>query len=185
MYVNHRRLAAVAVALALGVSACGDDEGPATAGGGSEKGSTLTIYSSMPLQGDSRPQSEDIVRGIEMAIEKVGKMAGNHTIRLVSLDDATASTGKWEPGQVSSNARRAVGDKSTIAYIGEFNSGASAVSIPIINEAGILQVSPSNTYVGLTRAEGAEKASRTSTTRPVSARTGASCRPTTSRLARS
>jgi branched-chain amino acid transport system substrate-binding protein len=159
MKVNHRRLAAVAVALALGVSACGDDGDDATAGGsggGGDKGSTLTIYSSMPLQGDSRPQSEDIVRGIEMAIDKVGGKAGGHTIKYVSLDDATASTGKWEPGQVSSNARKAVGDESAIAYIGEFNSGASAVSIPLINEAGILQVSPSNTYVGLTRAEGAE-----------------------------
>ena len=46
---------------------------------------------------------------------------------------------------------------STIAYLGEFNSGASAISIPLLNEAGILQVSPSNTYVGLTRSEGAEK----------------------------
>jgi branched-chain amino acid transport system substrate-binding protein len=42
-----------------------------------------------------------------------------------------------------------------VAYLGEFNSGASAVSIPILNEAGIMQISPSNTYVGLTRSEGA------------------------------
>ena len=42
-------------------------------------------------------------------------------------------------------------------YLGEFNSGGSAISLPITNEAGILQVSPSNTYVGLTRAEGADK----------------------------
>ena len=46
---------------------------------------------------------------------------------------------------------------TTIAYLGEFNSGASAISIPILNEAGILQISPSNTYVGLTRSEGADK----------------------------
>jgi branched-chain amino acid transport system substrate-binding protein len=75
----------------------------------------------------------------------------------VSLDDATAATGKWEPGKVSENARKAVGDDNTIAYLGEFNSGASAISAPLLNEAGILQVSPSNTYVGLTRSEGAEK----------------------------
>ncbi len=35
-------------------------------------------------------------------------------------------------------------------YIGEFNSGGSAVSIPILNEAGVPQISPANTYVGLT-----------------------------------
>jgi len=35
-------------------------------------------------------------------------------------------------------------------YIGEFNSGASAVSIPILNEAGLPQLSPANTAIGLT-----------------------------------
>src|SRR5215212_7377747 len=41
-------------------------------------------------------------------------------------------------------------DGSTIAYMGEFNSGATANSLPILNQAGIPQVSPSNTGVGLT-----------------------------------
>src|SRR5436305_1779901 len=76
-------------------------------------------------------------------------------IELRSLDDATRAAGKWEPAKVFSNARRAAADASTVAYLGEFNSGASAISIPILNEAGILQVSPSNTYTGLTRREGA------------------------------
>ncbi len=40
-----------------------------------------------------------------------------------------------------------------VYYIGEFNSGASEVSIPILNQAGIPQVSPANTYVGLTTNE--------------------------------
>jgi branched-chain amino acid transport system substrate-binding protein len=142
---------------AFGVAACGDDE---EEGGGAAKeggGETLTIYSSLPLQGDSRPQAEDVVRGEQLALEKAGGKAGSFKIKYVSLDDATAATGKWEPGKVSENARKAVGDDSTIAYLGEFNSGASAISIPLLNEAGILMVSPSNTYVGLTRSEGAEK----------------------------
>jgi branched-chain amino acid transport system substrate-binding protein len=144
-------------AMAFGVAACGDDDGGGGGGGGEASGDTLTIYSSLPLQGDSRPQSEDVVRGEQLALEKAGNKAGNFKIKYVSLDDSTAATGKWEPGKVSENARKAVGDDNTIAYLGEFNSGASAISIPLLNEAGILQVSPSNTYVGLTRAEGAEK----------------------------
>ena len=143
-------------AMAFGVAACGDDD-DGGGGGGTASGDTLTIYSSLPLQGDSRPQSEDVVRGMELALEKSGGKAGNFTIKYTSLDDAVAATGKWEPGKVSENARKAVSDDKTIAYLGEFNSGASAISIPLINEAGILQVSPANTYVGLTRSEGAEK----------------------------
>jgi len=149
------------VALAVGVAACGGDDTKSSDNGGSTSsgggGGSLTIYSSLPLQGDSRPQSQDVVNGEKMALEEHGNKAGSFSIKYVSLDDATASTGKWEPGQVSANARKAVGDKNAAVYLGEFNSGASAVSIPIVNQAGILQISPSNTYVGLTRSEGAEK----------------------------
>lgn len=115
----------------------------------------FTIYSSLPLQGDSRPQSEDIVRAMQMALEDYGGKAGDHAITYVSLDDAPPDGFSWEPEVVEANARRAAGDSQAIAYLGEFNSFASAFSIPILNEAGLLQVSPSNTYVGLTRSEGA------------------------------
>jgi len=145
--------------MAFAVAACGDDNGGDSGGGGSKSsaGSTLTIYSSLPLEGDGRPQSEDVVRGEKLALEEHGGKAGNFKINYQSLDDATAAAGKWEAGQTSANARKAVGDDKTIAYLGEFNSGATAISLPITNEAGILQVSPSNTYVGLTRSEGADK----------------------------
>jgi branched-chain amino acid transport system substrate-binding protein len=142
-------------AMAFGVAACGDNSG---GGGGSKaSGSTLTIYSSLPLQGDSRPQSEDVVRGEQLALEKAGAKAGSFKIKYTSLDDSVAATGKWDPGKVSENARKAVGDDKAIAYLGEFNSGGSAISMPLLNEAGILQVSPSNTAIGLTRSEAAEK----------------------------
>jgi branched-chain amino acid transport system substrate-binding protein len=146
------------VGLAFGVAACGSSSSStSTSGGGSTGSSNLTVYSSLPLQGDSRPQSEAVVNGEKMALAEHGGKVGNYTIKYVSLDDSTASAGKWDPGATSSDARKAAQDKSTIAYLGEFNSGASAISIPILNEAGILQISPSNTYVGLTRSEGADK----------------------------
>jgi len=144
-------------ALSFGVAACGDDDEGGGGGSGSTGSDTLTIYSSLPLQGDSRPQSESVVNGEKLALEEAGGKVGKYTIKYVSLDDATAAAGKWEPGQVSANARKAAQDKSSIVYLGEFNSGASAISIPVINEAGILQISPSNTYVGLTRSQGADK----------------------------
>jgi branched-chain amino acid transport system substrate-binding protein len=156
--MHSKIVGAVAAALvALAFAACGGDDGDDNGAGASSGGSTLTIYSSLPLQGDSRPQSEDVVAGEKLALEEAGGKVGKFTIKYVSLDDATAAAGKWDPAQTSSDGRKAAQDKSTIAYLGEFNSGASAISIPILNEANILQISPSNTYVGLTRAEGADK----------------------------
>ena len=160
--MRARSLAAsgcLVTALALGVAACGggDDNSSTSGSSGSEGRTSLTIYSSLPLQGDSRPQSTDVVNGEKLALEEAGGKVGKFTIKYVSLDDATAAAGKWDPGQTSADARKAAQDPSTIVYLGEFNSGASAISIPILNEANTLQISPSNTYVGLTRAEGADK----------------------------
>jgi branched-chain amino acid transport system substrate-binding protein len=140
-------------ALALGVTACGGDDDPAPADKGGDTasaGKELTVYSSVPLQGASRVQTTAVVNGAKLALEQAGNKAGNHTIKYVSLDDSTAQAGNWTPEQESSNARKAAQDKSTAFYLGTFNSGAAAVAIPILNEAGVPMVSPANTAVGLT-----------------------------------
>jgi branched-chain amino acid transport system substrate-binding protein len=144
-------MAAVLV-LALAVGACGDDDD--TTGTSGENGArTLKVYSSLPLQGAQRPQTTDMVKGIELALEQAGNKAGNFTIEYESLDDSTAQAGAWTPEATTSNARKAAQDDATALYIGEFNSGASAISIPVLNEAGVPQISPANTAVGLTSDE--------------------------------
>ncbi|WP_053227383.1 branched-chain amino acid ABC transporter substrate-binding protein [Solirubrobacter soli] len=149
----------VVVALGFSVAACGDDgnDDASTGGSGSDSAKTaaksVTVYSSFPLQGAGRAQSEAAVNGAKLALEQAGGKAGDISVTYTPLDDATAQAANWTPEQTSANARKAAQDKSTAAYIGEFNSGASAVSIPILNEAGIAQISPSNTAVGLTTDE--------------------------------
>jgi branched-chain amino acid transport system substrate-binding protein len=142
----------VLLVLALGVAACGDDDDD-TGSVGETGGRTLTVYSSLPLQGAQRPQTTDMVKGIELALEQAGGKAGDFTIEYESLDDSTAQAGSWTPEATTSNARKAAQDDQTAVYIGEFNSGASAISIPVLNEAGVPQISPANTAVGLTSDE--------------------------------
>jgi branched-chain amino acid transport system substrate-binding protein len=150
------RMAAISclvTALALGFSACGDDDDDDGGGGGGAavEGKTLTIYSSLPLQGTSKEQSEAVISGEKLALKQRGNKVGDFTIKYVSLDDSTAQNpGTADEGQTAQNARKAVQDESTIFYLGEFNSGGTKVSLPILNKAGIPQISPSNTYVGLT-----------------------------------
>jgi branched-chain amino acid transport system substrate-binding protein len=146
-------------ALAFGVGACGDDSssGGGGGGGGGSEAKAVTIYSSLPLQGASRPQTTALVNGIKLALEQVGNKAGDISVKYESLDDSTAQAGSWTPEATSANARKAAQDDATAVYIGEFNSGATAVSLPILNEAGVPQISPANTAVGLTTDEpGAE-----------------------------
>ena len=148
----------LAAALAFGVAACGgDDDSGGGGGGGGDKAKSVTMYSSFPLQGASRSQTTAVVNGIKLALEQVGGKAGDITVTYKSLDDSTAQAGNWTPEATSANARKAAQDESTAVYLGEFNSGATAVSLPILNEAGVPQISPANTAVGLTTDEpGAE-----------------------------
>jgi branched-chain amino acid transport system substrate-binding protein len=93
------------------------------------------------------------VNGIKLALSQANNKAGQFTVNYQSLDDSTAQAGEWDPTQTAADAKKAASDPKTVFYIGEFNSGASEVSIPILNQAGIPQVSPANTYVGLTTNE--------------------------------
>jgi branched-chain amino acid transport system substrate-binding protein len=151
-----RRTPAIAAlaAIALAVAGCSSSgSSSSSAGGGSSSsasGKTVDIYSSLPLQGASTSQTVPLVNGIKLALSQAGGKAGQWTVNYQSLDDSTAAAGKWDPGQTAANARKVATDPKAVYYIGEFNSGASEVSIPILNQAGLPQVSPANTYVGLT-----------------------------------
>jgi branched-chain amino acid transport system substrate-binding protein len=147
-----RRTTAIAAlaAIALAAGGCSSSGGGSSASSSSSGGKTIDIYSSLPLQGASSAQTGPMVNGIKLALSEAGGKAGQWTVNYQSLDDSTAAAGKWDPGQTAANARKVASDPKAVYYMGEFNSGASEVSIPILNQAGIPQVSPANTYVGLT-----------------------------------
>ena len=70
-------------------------------------------------------------------------------IRFLSRSTATSPT-NYDLNVCAADARKAAVDKKAVYYIREFNSGCSKVVIPILNQAALAQVSPANTYVGLT-----------------------------------
>jgi branched-chain amino acid transport system substrate-binding protein len=102
------------------------------------------------MQGSSNVQTIPMVNGMKLALAQAGGKAGKFTVNFTALDDSTAAAGKWDPSQTAANARKVAADPKAVYYVGEFNSGASEISIPILNQGGIPQVSPANTYVGLT-----------------------------------
>jgi branched-chain amino acid transport system substrate-binding protein len=110
--------------------------------------SAQTVYSSLPLSGPARSQTRAINDGARQALRESGS-----SVKFVTLNDASRRAGTWTVEREAVNARRAAQDGSTLAYIGPFNSGATSVSLPILNEAGVPMISPSNTYNGLTLPE--------------------------------
>jgi branched-chain amino acid transport system substrate-binding protein len=143
--------ACVLAALALAVGGCG---GSTVDGAPTDGPRTLTIYSSLPLHGPDRERSRDMVNAMKLALQESGGKIGALSITYVSLDSSTAEQNGWARDKVLDNARTAVRDLNAIAYIGDLDSAATALSLPMTNEGHVLQVSPSSTYDGLTRPGG-------------------------------
>lgn len=149
---------ALVVLLALAVGGCGSSGGGSTDGqGGTVSGDTLTIYSSLPLRGPLAEASRAMVNGERLALADSGGTVGDWTIKFTSLDDSAGPEG-WDAAATADNARKAAQDPTTIGYVGDADFGATAISIPVLNQSGIAQVSPAATYPGFTtRRDGTEK----------------------------
>jgi branched-chain amino acid transport system substrate-binding protein len=113
-------------------------------------GTTLTVYSSLPMHGASAAQSQAIVNGARLALADAGGRVGAYRVNYVALDNAKLPNDLPSRSSVRTVANRAARDATTIGYIGDDNSDATKVSLPILARAAIAQVIPSSTDVGLT-----------------------------------
>ncbi len=146
--MTSRTLFLAACLFALG--GCGGGSG---GGGGASGGNAkpVKIVSSLPRTGSANAQTTTMVNGIRMAIDEAGGKVGELTIVYEDWDDASAKKGDWDPEVEAANADRAVKDANIMAYIGTYNSGAAKISMPVLNRAGLVMISPANTYMGLTK----------------------------------
>ena len=151
---------ALAVAV-LAIAACGSSSkssssSTSSASSGSSSGSssssgTIDIYSDLPLTGAVTAQTVPALNGEKLALKQAGFKAGQWKVNFISLNDATAtSPTNYDLNVCQANARKAATDPKAVYMVGPFNSGCAEVEIPITNEGGLAQVSPANTYPGLT-----------------------------------
>lgn len=109
----------------------------------------VRIVSSLPRTGSAKGQTDFIANGIKLAIADFEKQLP-FEVGYSDLDDADEIQEQWVAEKEADNARTAVRDKDVMALIGPYNSGAAKVSMPILNEAGLVQVTPAATWPGLT-----------------------------------
>lgn len=117
----------------------------------SQLSGTITLASSLPRTGGSKTQTDSITNAIRMAIADMNGRVGNATINYVDMDDATVVKGNWDGAAEAANANLSINDPDVMVYLGPLNSGAAAVSIPILCKAGLAMISPANSYPGLTK----------------------------------
>jgi branched-chain amino acid transport system substrate-binding protein len=142
------RLLVLAAAVAIG--GCGGDGDEPEAHERPLRGPQVTVYSSVPHRGPQQAVAADVLDAQRLALAQDGGRAGRYRVRHVVLDAATPQAGGSDPSQMSANAREAATRPDTVAYVGELSTGASAISIPLLNVAGILEVSPLDTAMALT-----------------------------------
>jgi branched-chain amino acid transport system substrate-binding protein len=154
-------------ALAVVLAGCGGGG----AGGGGTPGAArppkaLTVFSDLSVTGptgatgapETVAQQQSIENGARLALEQWGHEVtygprGHRRRFHVSfqpLDDANPATGQWSQDVTLANAQRVASDPDAVAYIGDFDSAATALSLPVLSPTGILQVSPWSPYIGFT-----------------------------------
>ncbi len=159
-----RNLGALAIVATFAFSACNaapGGTGAAPTGGTAaqpescknKKGTSSTeihVYSSLPRQGTNTEQTNTLVEQIRNTLE--GKKVGNFTIKYFDLDDSSAAkNGDWDGAVAQSNANKVAADPDAMVFIGHYNSGAAKLTIPILNAACVVMISPANSYPGLTK----------------------------------
>jgi branched-chain amino acid transport system substrate-binding protein len=138
----------------VALAACGSSSNNSGTSGGTTAASganTIDVYSDLPLKGAVSAQSKPALNGEMLALSQAHYKAGPYKINFISMDDATAtSPTNYDLNLCGADARRAASDPKAVYMVGPFNSGCAEVEIPITNQVGLPQVSPANTYVGLT-----------------------------------
>ncbi|MDE3134192.1 MAG: hypothetical protein KGL15_09015 [Acidobacteriota bacterium] len=163
-----KRTLAPAAACALALAACGSQHKSPAASTATNSAQppprsnhTVYIYSSLPLNGPEAAESAQVQRGIQLALHRTHSRVPRFRIRYRALDDSIVKRSRrgkilvfkgtgWNLTQTLKNAERAARNPQAVAYIGDLDSGATMLSLPILNEAGIAQLTPGSGYPGLT-----------------------------------
>ena len=132
------------------------DAGDADAGGGDHlgdgslgevtvaAGDQVQIRSLNAITGDVAFLGVPNQRAVEMAVADYGPIKGFEVTSGAGLDDLCSADG----GQAA--AQTIVADEQVIGVIGTSCSGAATAAAPLISEAGMVMISPSNTSPALT-----------------------------------
>ena len=144
--------ACVAGALLVLVTACSSAT-TSTSGGTAAAGSggTIKIGVDLPVSGADAAIGVPTQNGAVLAIEQANKngfTGGAFKLEGSLLDDAVQGT--HDPAAGAQNVKTFIADSEVLAMVGPFNSNVATSEIPLTNDAGLAQISPSNTNDGLT-----------------------------------
>ena len=159
--MKFARVGVVVAAAAIVVSACSGSSSTAAPAATAAPGATaapaaamdLKIGIELPMTGGEAPNGVPTANGVALALDQIKVPGFNLTIN--QQDDAV--NGKHNADQGAKNMSTLANDAAVIGVVGPYNSSVAQAEIPVSNAAGMIQCSPANTAVSLTKGDGAVK----------------------------
>ena len=149
MKQSHKfALAAIAVAVAASLAACGKKEEPKAAAPAAAAEMVIKIGHVGPTSGQIAHLGKDNENGARLAVEEAnakGIMVDGKKVKFELLAEDDAADGK----QATQVAQKLM-DAKVVGVVGHLNSGTSIPASAIYNTAGVAQISPSATNPKLT-----------------------------------
>ena len=132
-------------ALAIIAAACSST--PASTGGAGGGTIAVKVGIELPMSGGEAPNGVPTANGVQLAVEQ--NPVPGFTVTINQQDDAL--NGKHDPNQGAKNIQTLANDPAVLFVVGPYNSNVAQAEIPVSNGAGLMQCSPANTAVGLTK----------------------------------
>ncbi len=143
------RVGAAVGAVAIIVTACSSTP---SASGGAAGGTPIKVGIELPMTGGEAPNGVPTAKGVALALEQ-NKVDG-FDVSINQQDDAVA--GKHNADQGAKNITTLANDPAVQFIVGPYNSSVAQAEIPVSNAAGLMQCSPANTAVDLTKGDPAK-----------------------------
>lgn len=139
------KIGVLGVGAVLAFGAC--SSGPAASGGGT----AIKIGIELPMTGGEAPNGVPTANGVALALSQITVPGFSVTIN--QQDDAL--NGKHDPNTGAKNMQTLANDAQVLFVVGPYNSSVAQAEIPVSNGAGLMQCSPANTAVALTKGDAA------------------------------
>jgi branched-chain amino acid transport system substrate-binding protein len=127
-------------------------------------GLAVKVGIELPMTGGEAPTGIPTANGVALAVSKLGASVPGFTFSIVQKDDAL--NGKHDAPTGAANMGQLVSDPAVLFVVGPYNSSVAQAEIPVSNAAGLMQCSPANTAVQLTKPWGDAKPTDLRTTHP-------------------
>lgn len=151
---RSRSVTVVVVAAALLLGACSSDDdkpdGEKDKAACTTSKGTLVVGVIAPLSGDDAAHGKSVENATKLAVDQANKdcAVNGYKLTVQSADDGS------KPDLGAQSATLLASGKDIVAVVSTVDSSVAAAVAPVLDKAGILQVSPGNTADVLSRGEG-------------------------------